>query len=100
MPPPLSKSGTLAVMVIGMQAGSPRMPLSPALFRAGCTLSHPLQLNLFTKVASVKAYIQEDNGAVISTNNHNGSRKIKRKMIMPENPARFLSLMRWQRRES
>lgn len=63
--------------IIEMQTGSPRMPLYPALFRADCTLSHSLQLNLFTKVVCMKPYIQEDNGAVIFTNNHNGSRKIR-----------------------
>lgn len=77
MPPPPPKSGTLALAIIEMQTGSPRMPLSPSLFRADCTLSHPLQLNLFTKVVCMKAYIQEDNGAVIFTNNHNRSRKIR-----------------------
>lgn len=70
-----SKSSLLATAVIEMWAGSPRMPLSPSLFRARCTLSHPLQLNLFTKVVCVKAYIQEDNGAVNFTNNHNRSRE-------------------------
>lgn len=75
--PPPSKWGMLATSIIEMQPGSPRMPLSPSLFRADCTLNHPLQLNLFTKVVCMKAYIQEDNGAVISTNNHNRSRKIR-----------------------
>lgn len=77
MPPPFPNQAHWPTTIIEMQTGSPRMPLYPALFRADCTLSHPLQLNLFTKVVCMKPYIQEHNGAVIFTNNHNGSRKIR-----------------------